>query len=1030
MLSLSLSRLLRCLAYAMVFSSTLAAVSASATTPYDADGNDAVRATLFAWALAENPELATSPQMQMAIRQIGGLPGPTERPNTVGAGPEVETYLREVGEAARASPAPKKIRIEIPASLQSPPPSFYGGGATNLDGLRLSSQTEHIEDTAALLRVYLQWPSIRNAMAEWVLDKPFYLPLPSDLAMPERERDNAVREKTLLSIVLSMSDLAANVRGSAPHLIFTGVSADARVESVELIRRIERRSKGVFEADPDQVLARWESADKASDEPGSPGPIGPREIVALFGGAIDADRYVPLNATAASLSSAIGGTTGRIKSSYGPTRAIETALAFSAILKAGGNRTIGADAAQTALTSIVGEREKYELFPVSYLKDYGGMNELQRSAAFAQAEPKLRALLAARAPQLPLKVRSVVPAVLGAYDMTLQGFPLRASAHELWLPQSQATAAERAELLPSFLSMPQGEAGELLAAVERSNERLLYIAVDYSLAEAVARPGQSGPIRPEELPLVRYKSQVEGVTVYADAELTSPVSVTEYERGTGSESEPLPNAIFATTGKSLMGALGRQPEGRAIVLQAVGSMRKVQQAPPAQRNRMAEIIADDVLAAALDEYWIGTRWYLGEFDEARGGFTVKSVSFQAVAHGEDISGISVPELAIDEPRDFEVLQVSPEQRAALEPYLDLTRAGSRDGMLLMSYARIQPMGAEQNRGAPVLKISAPSELLLGAVATGGRQWPTTDLERITITPPPEFGPSGGSMPEVNPPETLLLDHEGVDLLAVSLAPETYGPPEYERMLLERFFKERNFEQNLTETNATDSLAWGRFFENPAVPLTKGDMLKLGAMFREWTLARAAALPSTLTLPVGGQPHPLTQCRGLGILTQPHIDMNDPFLKRNTPALLGPAVVPNPRHYNFYGTDKPMAGPDTVLYWDGGGPYGGSHSCNYIKAGLRSMAPGMQPKDAAFSSAMIIVKNLPAVGPISEIPDSFLYRLSVDELRFVPAAELDSPPAHHAGFIVLNTSVEAAEAYRQDRFGGGYKTVGKIVEGDW
>lgn len=757
---LSLNRFPRVLSSLLILCLTLGAVPAMAQ--YDAEGNQEVMAALFAWALGEHPELAASPQLQMGMRQIEGLPGPRERPKTLGMGPEAQAYLREVSKAGQSMPPPERVRIEIPANLHNPQSGFYGSDASKPAGLRLSGPTENIGDTAALLQVYLSWPGISNAIAKWVLEKPFYLPLPPDLTLPEtgqRRASNTVRRKMLLSITLDMSNPVVNLRGSAPHLVFTGISADARIAAVDLVYRTERRSQGVFVADPDMILANWRIQEAPAEVSVSPAPVDVPELIALFGGAVSAGRYVPLNDHSSSLSHALGGTAGRISSSHAPSHTIETALAFAALLNAGDERTMSPEATEIALRTIVSEREKYELFPIAYLRDPRNMNELQRSSVHAQAEPKLRALVAARAPQLPLKVRSVVAAVIGDYDMTLQGFPLRSNSSYLWLPRSPLPQEDVNDILPGFLPMPQNEAAELLTAIERQNEptKQLHIAVDYTLTEALARPGGSGPIRAEELPLVGYMSQLEAVSIYSDAELTLPVWVRKYETKLENQPKRLPEAIFATTGKSLMGALGRQPGGRDIVLEMASSMRQVQRTAREQQDRMASIITEDILSTALDDYWIGVQWHLGEFDEARGGFPVKSVNFGPSAYGADISGIEAPKVEFAAPRDIEVLRINPEQREVLEPYLDLTKAASSYGMRLMSYARVRPVGAHQDRGQPTLKLSTPTELLLGEVEKDSSRWPVTDDNRLLISPPEELGPTSGSIPEVVPPEALMAD---------------------------------------------------------------------------------------------------------------------------------------------------------------------------------------------------------------------------------------------------------------------------------
>lgn len=126
------------------------------------------------------------------------------------------------------------------------------------------------------------------------------------------------------------------------------------------------------------------------------------------------------------------------------------------------------------------------------------------------------------------------------------------------------------------------------------------------------------------------------------------------------------------------------------------------------------------------------------------------------------------------------------------------------------------------------------------------------------------------------PDSFYLDAETTDLLLVRHMPDHLTDADLRRMLLSRWHYESSFRDINERPN------WGRFFEfgqrKPDAQLAEG----LLESFRDWTTARAAAIPDEIELEL------------------PHMD-----LSQSGPARIGPSLI-NPNTVNIYlnscGTD--------------------------------------------------------------------------------------------------------------------------------
>lgn len=992
-----------------------AAAAPAAPVPAATDGNDAVQAALFGWALAQNPESATVPQYQQFVPRMALPPDAPLPPQRGVTGPEFEAFLRSLAAFYATKPTPSRIRIEFPATVRR---------HEMRDGYRLYSSGQDIDGVHAITDLSLNWRQL-SSIYLWKSQKPFYLPLPETFVPPDLDTSRNVKDRLMLSVVLTMSDPIVEKRGG--H--FRRITSDAEIEHVSLVRRTERRVQGSFTPEPDRLVLSWTPSAGASITASGLRPTAPAGMVAVFGGAISSGRYVPEWDTNSAKGRALGASTGIINKGQ-QTRSIETALAFGTLLAAGPDRAIGADAAHEAIRYLLTEREAYDLFPVAYVSNPESMNEIERRAALASAQPGLRATLSGRMPQLPLQVRDVMSVSVSDYDFTLQGFPLRAQ-NGRWAPRDPLTGQAIKDLVPSFLPMEEAEASALLSMLEQNGERtrMLHTAVDYTLNDAVVRATASGPISVAELGFVRLGTKIDAVTLFADRALTIPVAqpvTTTPENDTGPN--PLPDEVFATTGKSLLGAMGRFPGGVEAIGAAVRRLSDVARAPADQRPRMVASMTEDITATARDEYWIGAHWNLHAFDADAGGYPVRAVRFREVPHRDDVSGFASPPLQGEASHAYEVLRIDPERREAFEAYLDLDRAGHRDGMRLTSNIRVRPAGVKEDRSGAILVLSAPLEIMLGQSQGSGNL--LSDDDRFLIAAPPQLGPGTEDTPQITPPEVLMLDHEGIDLLAISIAPGVYDDAAYTRMLVERLLKERALAGVVENVVVPSSVDWGRFFDNPTLRVTPPEIERLVPIFRDWTLARAAQLPPRVAVPLNFDMgwHPDSGCTGMTEVRSSAVGRRNTAAHDGIAQSMPEATLPD-QGINLGQSGPSRAGPDRLWVSEGRGVMDKTRaSCGYIKRQMGRGSDVPELVDAPYADALVQIRAQPT--PQGSVRDaSATYIADIDEIRFARVSPAQRDGAGLVGVVTLSVTPVLLTKYVRNN-GGELETSEPIGPDDW
>ncbi|EPX80111.1 lysozyme inhibitor LprI family protein [Litoreibacter arenae] len=1002
----------------------------AAPTPTGGDvlvGNQALLDRFLLWTLGQNPQLAAEQVVQFRLRDFDFPPhfpeiGPTE---TTGA--KAQARLEAAGQLYADRP-PTRALLEQPMNIQrsAPDPAsslqLHGGFATQ------------IGDLPAIVQIALQ---DRGAGAlkglQLNLEKPFYLPIPESFTPLAANMVRSNRGQSLALVDVTLSDHAPEFRGQR----YYGGSAKATVHSVTLVYRPRSRGQnGQLVEGPDQVLHVW----KGGNAPGADvaSPSDPSTVAALYGGGVSNGRYM-LNAY--SLPTAFAQPSNPQFQGSSPAELLMTAMNLTAITSAQPDRTLHPELAQKIMRSLLTERERVEMFPLNIATPIHNNqpSEIEIRSAYAKNDQPMRDRVAARTPALPLNLRFASLVSLGEYDFATGGFPVSRVSQLGPLMPTTSEGRPVTESMPDFLPMEPDAAQALLDRLKRTgsgNARRLVLVVDYSLDALTPRPGGAGPISQQELGSVRPSFTVAAMGLYVeddpaqpmfqialpdtaqpqDAPVTPPSEGTPFTTG-GS----LPEDLFKTTARSLQGAADRLDNSGKILDDAMlNAYRVMPPTPQSTYEARKAALRAELQAEAHDSYWIGANIEMQPFDAERGGFPIKSLNFIPLSRSVERGAIAPPNLAPAEPEDYSLLRVPEGAVPVLQKMLGTQR-------YITAYLKVTPIDAiYDRRNSGSLLLSAPSEAIFG----DGNGMPRAADLWLRVVAPKRIGTALDAA-EVTPPEALMLDPEGIDLLALSLAPEAFNDAMFLRMLVDRLLKERSFAAQTDAQNdeVRAALPWRRFFSNPDQSLRTDAAQALLPEFKAWTLARAAALPSELLLPMGGA-HPESGCRGLQSLSTPQMDATQPYFRADLPALLGSGQSLPDGARNFYSSGRPRPGPDQVWYWEGGGKNGGGMACQYVQRGLRGIDQGLRPDDADHVSAMVVVKAQPGVGQVKEFPDSYTYRLSVSDLKFVPASQLSKPAQGLAGMVVLKSEVEAAVGYRSGRFGRGAKVVARIEKGDW
>ncbi|MEM9846190.1 MAG: hypothetical protein AAF965_15420, partial [Pseudomonadota bacterium] len=325
-----------------------------------------------------------------------------------------------------------------------------------------------------------------------------------------------------------------------------------------------------------------------------------------------------------------------------------------------------------------------------------------------------------------------------------------------------------------------------------------------------------------------------------------------------------------------------------------------------------------------------------------------------------------------------------------------------NGRSISALALVTP-ALEQDGGSYVLLVNPPTELLF--VEEGRSLEPSRVVLRLDL--PEEKGlsvadPDPETPSAINAPDMLVLDGEGLDLLALAKQPDVYDDASYQRMLVERIARERQAAQNGTTPT------WGAFFDNPEQKVGPNTIAQVLPAFRAWTESRAAALPDRFVLPyaTNNGRHPETTCRSARRL--PDQDVTTRAAGSNLASFVPGFTAPGQRVQITGQIAQP--GPRDVILLVGRATHPNGN-CEYlnVRGGRSDLTPdatGIDYSAAPYVDA-VVVAEYPII-PVRNQIASIDYVLDAKQIEFVQTAGAPGDQPGLRGVFVITGDVTRAE----------------------
>ncbi|MEI4472824.1 hypothetical protein [Frigidibacter sp. MR17.24] len=990
-------------------------------------GEAAIETAFGLWVLGQRPALAEMAYVEQAMAQLSPdvlPPGLPALPAAAGSEGRA-AWARSLAARAAALVPPSRILLDLNATVTRAGPRepfrlHLGGGARANEGLvatvpaavRTIRLSGALPVGAVLLTETDPLPlRLPAALAAGPVPGPAADPLSSGMEMFPGDR----------MVLRLLIDVPARPEILLPQQPRSGVDgedaarAGMRVVSALLVR--QPRTGARQAPAPETVVHRW-------DRP-APGTAPPPVDFAARNGLLRQDgRLVHLTASARAMPQAgfaYPGTFEDRPATFGME------MRYGALLARGPERALSGGAALRLAAEALTPLERDRVLPVGFAEGrpdrLSGADKIRWDMALAAGAEPVGRLVRQMVPEMPLALRAVGLAQLRDYSRTLGGFPVELDMEALTLagigtgPGMGMGAGPAAEQLRTrkldFLPMPPETALAFLQRVETGTGRgTVWALLDYRIDAPTGALARATPITEDELDKVVLPVTLERLRLAFDPRGAEPIAEIAWEAPAGPVAGALPEALFETTGASLTAAFGQVPGGAEVLERLLAVMTSGIVA--SQRAGAAAREAAALQALAREDYIVGLGLRLGPYEPRFGAFPVRSVNFIPVAHdrdpeadGPDRRRLDPPELVAADPGDFQWLPVEPDQVDAVHLLMRHEE--------LRVLARVAPVAA----AGTALAVSRPSELWLGPRDDhrGGIAGVTLHL---AMAPAPQVaaaaGPGAAAAPVVRP-ERLFLDPETADLLVLAAAPQVFDRRAFARMLLERLARERAAAQAGVEA------PWGRFFDDPDLPLTAAAEAALLEPFADWSRRRAAALGDRLVLAgvFDGGRHPATGCAGavaVGPPGQPAPRAGFALWERRAEALgetapaaedAGPlrtqGTVPLPGRGRVLGLVGRTSVADTGMQACGWGP-----ATREFAGAVGRIAPG----DAPYADIAVVLPEMPTVPGIEGRHISAVdIRVRVAGTAFAPVAPGASDGAGFAGVLVLTAEVEGLDVRAKD-----------------
>lgn len=990
-------------------------------------GNKVIARDMALWVIAQRPWLSRVPGVYLAFGK-SGLPEGYPKFNSAHVSGEIElrqrrlSWLDGVVDQAAQIQWPKRIVVDINASISRRTDesdlqlhlSGYGAIILNM-GLQSAGPS-----TVRTLHIRSPYDSGIVKLTE---TSPLYLSIPPEIASQEMSEDlrgpldfnvsvfpdENVFVRFTIDVLEPDIDLPLDREPRLASAVVgdTVATAQMHVVSAELIH--QKRTHRKEPRAPEIVAYRWERpAAGLSPVTANMGDV--ESVAERFGLATDGESliYSPQIYREKTDFREFPGKLGNAPTDV----AADLTLRAAAVFRQFPERPLSEELTVTLAFSALTQVERDTVFPADFQQSpTRGSNTLERRRIVRAAAPKIREIVLANAPALPLSVRSFLPAPLEEYDLSLGGFPLRmASGSFDWLPvpRTPNSVGLRSSLedVIDFLPMDEESALDFLDRwkLEQQSSPHFWFVLDYEIGAIRVPPVQrSGKITMAELELVDIPIRRKRLTLLEDLTESRVLAEKTFEVQTPVEQgQELPEELYATTAETLLAAFGQFPGGDGIIRESVSFMPAVSRAPETQKPILLEQQVKRIKSLALDQYLVGVQFELEDYDPERGGFPTEGRPyFVSVAHDQDITEQDSVRIITD---DLEGYAFIPADREQAEEIASVTRNGDLNALAL-----VKPVGiGEEDR----LIVSRPEALLIGPGGSGRIDRVTA---RIEIPPKPEV--SVNSVADIVLPERLYLDPETADLLVLAKAPELYDDSVFDRMFIERLARERD------AAKQGDAPPWGFFFNNPGLPMTVETFAELRPSFVSWTRRRVEMLGEEIlvSLVSGGDYHPDTSCRTFSQVPPTPGNRHawqGRALSERYEAILGDEAAQLASSFDepLTGGTAAIPGPDRVLGMVGRATIPPRRVCDWLGARMPDdialLGEAVDVESSPYADVVVVMREMPRPGGIDGRLVATDYGIRIRSTRAALPSAAENDGDGFRGALVVEAETEQMRVWTE------------------
>jgi len=471
------------------------------------------------------------------------------------------------------------------------------------------------------------------------------------------------------------------------------------------------------------------------------------------------------------------------------------------------------------------------------------MDEFTRRAFMARLRADYLPKILGRTPDLPFPMVEVFEGTIGEYDFDNGTFSLAFRGNSRLQSMSEYTAlpltTSPLAKFPDSLVLPLDQAEYLVRVLKsRGENRRVYLAVYGSLGFQFGGKDHS-----------HFISTPERIALFVDEGLTSLVA--EFEVAPYLREGPAPEDPSVVAARTEVGTVTAKPVVRSHVLAAlardfpasqgyfdvfVDSAMQVRQANEFDRQAVRAQLEKAILDSVPDdgEIWLKGEITLGEYDPARGGFPITSVTqgyFTSDLEPHFAANIKIVMRNLDAIGFLPMATEAARQLIADQP--------DRTFAIRM---RIVPVGAswdKEDYGRPELELLYTVAELY---ALDRNEWGIGSATKVIAHLTPQVRPEIAAPEAAAPPafaEREVLNQDMLYTIAAHSVADRLDDAAIDWLMVNRFASDMQVKPS-----------WpSRFFNDDARPLVRAMRDRFAGPYREWLAAQDLELPKKLTLVV-------------------------------------------------------------------------------------------------------------------------------------------------------------------------------------